>query len=285
MKLTKVKWCNKKEEEKRHNDLILERVRMVFMIKIADIKKEFLETDIDEIDAIIEKYKEDERSGVQKMIEKAYKEKEKLAKERARLEVMREFEHKYAEYEYICGIDEVGRGPLAGPVIAAAVILPKDCEILYLNDSKQVSEKKREELYDIIMEKAIAVGIGSSSHAVIDDINILNATYVAMREAINNLKVTPDLLLNDAVHIPEVKVKQVSLIKGDARSVSIAAASIIAKVTRDRLMTEYDQVFPGYGFASNKGYGSKEHIEVLKSQGPCAIHRHSFIGNFVNDSE
>ena len=258
---------------------------MVFMIKIADIKKEFLETDIDEIDAIIEKYKEDERSGVQKMIEKAYKEKEKLAKERARLEVMREFEHKYAEYEYICGIDEVGRGPLAGPVIAAAVILPKDCEILYLNDSKQVSEKKREELYDIIMEKAIAVGIGSSSHAVIDDINILNATYVAMREAINNLKVTPDLLLNDAVHIPEVKVKQVSLIKGDARSVSIAAASIIAKVTRDRLMTEYDQVFPGYGFASNKGYGSKEHIEALKSQGPCAIHRHSFIGNFVNDSE
>lgn len=255
------------------------------MIKIAEIKKEFQEADMDSLHAVIEKYKEDERTGVQKMIEKAHKEIEKLAKERARLEQMREFEHKYQEYEYICGIDEVGRGPLSGPVIAAAVILPKDCEILYLNDSKQVSEKKREELYDIIMEKAIAVGIGSASHAVIDEINILNATYVAMREAISKLSVKPDLLLNDAVHIPEVNVKQVSLIKGDARSVSIAAASIIAKVTRDRMMLEYDKVFPGYGFASNKGYGSKEHIEALKTQGPCLIHRRSFISNFVNESE
>lgn len=254
------------------------------MIKIADIKREFQETDVDLLDAVIEKYRSDERSGVQKMIEKAYKDKEKLAKERARLEVMREFEHKYQEYEAICGIDEVGRGPLSGPVIAAAVILPKDCEILYLNDSKQVSEKKREELYDIIMEKAIAVGIGSASHAVIDEINILNATYVAMREAISNLSVKPDLLLNDAVHIPEVNIKQVSLIKGDARSVSIAAASIIAKVTRDRMMLEYDKVFPGYGFASNKGYGSKEHIEALITQGPCLIHRHSFISNFVKEN-
>lgn len=253
------------------------------MIKIADIKKEFQETAIDEIEAVIDKYKEDERSGVQKMIEKARKDQEKLAKERERLEMMREFEHKYADYEYICGIDEVGRGPLAGPVIAAAVILPKDCEILYVNDSKQLSEKKREELYDIIMEKAIAVGIGSASHAVIDEINILNATYVAMREAISKLKVTPDLLLNDAVHIPQVNIKQVSLIKGDARSVSIAAASIIAKVTRDRMMQEYERVFPGYGFASNKGYGSKEHIEALKELGPCLIHRHSFIGHFVKE--
>jgi len=253
------------------------------MIKIADIKKEFQETEVDALDSVIEKYKDDERAGDQKMIEKARKDQDKLAKERARLEVMREFEHKYAEYEYICGIDEVGRGPLAGPVIAAAVILPKDCEILYLNDSKQVSEKKREELYDIIMEKAIAVGVGSASHAVIDDINILNATYVAMREAISKLQVTPDLLLNDAVHIPEVNIKQVSLVKGDARSVSIAAASIVAKVTRDRMMQEYEKVFPGYGFASNKGYGSKEHIEALKQVGPCLIHRHSFIHNFVDE--
>lgn len=253
------------------------------MIKIADIKREFQETNVDALEEVIAKYREDERAGVQKMIDKARKDQEKLAKERARLEVMREFEHKYSEYEYICGIDEVGRGPLAGPVIAAAVILPKDCEILYLNDSKQVSEKKREEIYDIIMEKAIAVGVGSASHAVIDEINILNATYVAMREAISNLKVKPDLLLNDAVHIPEVSIKQVSLIKGDARSVSIAAASIIAKVTRDRMMLEYDRVFPGYAFASNKGYGSKEHIEGLKSQGPCLIHRQSFIGNFISE--
>ena len=253
------------------------------MVKIADIKREFQETDIDLIDAVIDKYSSDERAGVQKMIEKAKKDKVKLAKERERLEMMREFERKYSDCEYICGIDEVGRGPLAGPVIAAAVILPKDLEILYLNDSKQVSEKKREEIYDIIMEKAISVGIGSASHAVIDEINILNATYVAMREAISNLKVKPDLLLNDAVHIPEVDITQVSLIKGDARSVSIAAASIVAKVTRDRMMIEYEKVFPGYGFASNKGYGSKEHIEALKTIGPCPIHRRSFISNFVKN--
>lgn len=252
------------------------------MTKIAEIKNEFLTTPVDELEILIEKYKEDERAGVQKLIEKAHKDIKNLAKERERLEHMREFEHKYSQYDYICGIDEVGRGPLAGPVIAAAVILPKDCEILYINDSKQLSEKKREELYDIIMEKAIAVGIGSSSHAVIDEINILNATYVAMREAIGNLNVKPDVLLNDAVKIPEVDVMQVPIIKGDAKSVSIAAASIIAKVTRDRMMQEYDRVFPGYAFASNKGYGSKEHIEGLKSQGPCLIHRKTFIGNFIN---
>ena len=255
------------------------------MIKIADIKEEFSKAQIDQLETIIHRYQDDTRSGVQKLIEKAYKDIEKIKKERERLEIMKEFEHKYNEYEYICGIDEVGRGPLAGPVVAAAVILPKDCEILYLNDSKQLSEKKREELYDIIMEKAIAVGIGSASHAAIDEINILNATYVAMREAIQNLNVVPDLLLNDAVHIPEVDIKQVSLIKGDARSVSIAAASIIAKVTRDRLMQEYDKVFKDYGFASNKGYGSKEHIEALKNVGPCLIHRRSFIKNFVNEEK
>ena len=253
------------------------------MIKISEIKSEFDKTATDELCNIIEKYKEDERAGVKKLIEKAQKDIDKLAKERARLEKMKEFEHKYSEYEFICGIDEVGRGPLAGPVIAAAVILPKDCEILYLNDSKQVSEKKREELYNEIMDKAIAVGVGTASHVRIDEINILNATYEAMREAVSKLEVTPDLLLNDAVHIPQLPHKQVSLVKGDARSVSIAAASIIAKVTRDRLMVEYDKVFPGYGFASNKGYGSKEHIEALKELGPCMIHRHSFITHFVEE--
>lgn len=253
------------------------------MIKIADIKMEFQNAKVDQLHLMIEKYIDDERAGVQKLIEKAKKDQEKLRLERERLKVMREFEEKYKDYEYICGIDEVGRGPLAGPVITAAVILPKDCEILYLNDSKQVSEKKREELYGIIMEKAIAVGIGSASHAVIDEINILNATYAAMRDAISKLEVKPDLLLIDAVHIPEVDIKQVSIVKGDARSVSIAAASIVAKVTRDRMMQEYDKVFPGYGFARNKGYGSQEHIQILKEQGPCLIHRHSFIGNFIKE--
>ena len=190
-------------------------------------------------------------------------------------------EEKYADYAFICGIDEVGRGPLAGPVVAGAVILPKECEILYINDSKKLSAAKRDELYDEIMDKAVAVGLGMASPARIDEINILQATYEAMRQAIGNLKVKPDLLLNDAVTIPEVVIPQVPIIKGDAKSISIAAASIVAKVTRDRLMEEYDKVLPGYGFASNKGYGSAEHIKALQTLGPTPIHRRSFIGHFV----
>ena len=191
------------------------------------------------------------------------------------------YERKYDDFQYICGIDEVGRGPLAGPVVAGAVILPKDCDILYLNDSKQLSEKMREKLYDEIMEKAVATGIGLVGPARIDEINILQATYEAMRMAISNLKVRPDLLLNDAVTIPEVDIRQVPIIKGDAKSASIAAASIIAKVTRDRLMVEYEEVLPGYGFASNKGYGSTAHIQAIKEIGATQIHRQTFIKNFL----
>lgn len=213
--------------------------------------------------------------------ERLRKKQEKLEKELERLETMKAYEKEYSMCEYICGIDEVGRGPLAGPVVAGAVILPKDVTILYLNDSKKLSEKKRELLYDEIMEKAIATGIGMASPARIDEINILQATYEAMREAISNLKVRPDILLNDAVTIPEVEIPQVPIIKGDAKSVSIAAASIIAKVTRDRLMVEYDKVLPRYDFASNKGYGTKAHIAGLKELGPTPIHRQSFIGHFV----
>ncbi len=213
--------------------------------------------------------------------ERLEKQEIRLAKERERLEGMRIYEKQYASCAAICGIDEVGRGPLAGPVVAGAVILPKDVEILYLNDSKKLSEKKREALYDEIMEKAVAVGIGMAGPARIDEINILQATYEAMRIAIEKLSVRPDLLLNDAVTIPGVAIQQVPIIKGDAKSVSIAAASIVAKVTRDRMMKEYDAIFPGYDFASNKGYGTKAHIEALKSLGPCVIHRRSFIGNFV----
>lgn len=213
--------------------------------------------------------------------EKLRKQQEKLEKELARMKQMSVYEEEYSMCEYICGIDEVGRGPLAGPVVAAAVILPKDQEILYLNDSKKLSEKKREALYAEIMEKAVAVGIGYASPARIDEINILQATYEAMRGAIEKLSVRPDVLLNDAVTIPGVDIPQVPIIKGDAKSKSIAAASIIAKVTRDRLMVEYDAVMPGYDFASNKGYGTKAHIAGLKELGPTPIHRRSFIGNFV----
>ena len=213
--------------------------------------------------------------------EKRRKQQEKLAKELARTRAMSVYEEEYRAYSYICGIDEVGRGPLAGPVVAGAVILPKDNPILYLNDSKKLSEKKREMLYDEIMEHAVATGIGIVGPARIDEINILQATYEAMRMAIANLGVKPDLLLNDAVTIPEVDIRQVPIIKGDAKSVSIAAASIIAKVTRDRLMVEYDKVLPGYDFASNKGYGTKAHREGLKKLGPTPIHRATFIKNFV----
>ncbi len=210
---------------------------------------------------------------------------EKLQAERERLEGMRVYECQYADRGFLCGIDEVGRGPLAGPVVAGAVILPADCEILWLNDSKKLSEKKRELLYDEIMEKAVAVGIGAVSPERIDEINILQATYEAMRIAISKLSVKPDLLLNDAVKIPGVELPQVPIIKGDAKSVSIAAASIVAKVTRDRMMVQYEDLYPGYEFASNKGYGSARHIAALKSLGPCPIHRRSFIGNFVDLAE
>ncbi|SFR99314.1 ribonuclease HII [Anaeromicropila populeti] len=250
-------------------------------MKIEEIKYILQNTDIKDIPSVADSFRKDMRTGVQKLIAKYQRDYSKYLDELSRLEVMQEFEHKYREYAYICGIDEVGRGPLSGPVVAGAVILPKDTTILYLNDSKQVSEKRRELLYDEIMEKAVAVGIGVVSPQVIDEINILQATYEAMRIAIRKLSVQPDLLLNDAVTIPQVKVKQVSLIKGDARSISIAAASIIAKVTRDRMMAEYHKLYPDYGFDQNKGYGSARHIEALKKIGPCPIHRQTFIKNFV----
>ena len=201
----------------------------------------------------------------------------KLAQEKERIENMCVYEKESDACSYICGIDEAGRGPLAGPVVAGAVVLPKDCRILYVNDSKKLSEKKREMLYDVILNEAVSVGVGIVSPERIDEINILNATYEAMREAINNLTVKPDILLNDAVTIPGVDIEQVPIIKGDAKSLSIASASIIAKVTRDRLMYHYDELYPEYGFAKHKGYGTKLHTDVLKEIGPCPIHRKTFI--------
>ncbi|MBS6644751.1 MAG: ribonuclease HII [Clostridiaceae bacterium] len=206
---------------------------------------------------------------------------EKLLKERQRLEEMKEYEYTYAACPYICGIDEAGRGPLSGPVVAGAVILPKDCEILFLNDSKKLSEKKRELLFTEIKEKAAAYGVGIVSPARIDEINILQATYEAMRMAVSKLEVTPDILLNDAVTIPGIEIMQVPIIKGDAKSISIAAASILAKVTRDHMMAEYDAIYPEYGFAKHKGYGTAAHIQAIKEYGPCPIHRRTFIKNFV----
>lgn len=251
------------------------------MKSVSDIKELLKNTNINNIDHFIKEYELDSRKGVQAVIVSARKKQQSHEEEIQRIYDMGMYERKYEQYGLICGIDEVGRGPLAGPVVAAAVILPKDKEILYLNDSKKLTENKRNELYKEIMNHALATGIGIISPGRIDEINILNATYEAMNLAIKELAQEPDLFLNDAVTIPGVVKPQVPIIKGDTKSKSIAAASIIAKVTRDRLMKQYEEEMPGYDFASNKGYGSSTHIEALKKLGPTPIHRNSFIKNFV----
>ncbi len=258
-------------------------------MKAQEIKREFEENRkadpacVERLQELIRLYGGDERSSVRAMAERAARYLEGLEAERRRTETMLQLEKEYVAQGYarICGIDEAGRGPLAGPVVAGAVILPQKSRILYLNDSKQLSPGKREELYEVIMQEAVAVGIGYASPERIDEINILQATYEAMREAVAGLSVEPDFLLNDAVTIPLLPMGQAPIIKGDAKSASIAAASIVAKVTRDRLMVEYDRIFPEYGFASNKGYGAAAHIEALKKYGPSPIHRRTFIGHFI----
>lgn len=248
---------------------------------ISEIKKEFAQADSAELSRLFAEYADDGRSGVAGLLAQYRKKQEKLEAECRRLRAMQSYEREYARLGLVCGVDEAGRGPLAGPVVAGAAILPRDCEIYYLNDSKQLSEKRREELYDEIREKAVAWGIGMISPARIDEINILQATYEAMRQAVAALDPAPQVLLNDAVRIPGIELLQVPIIRGDAKSLSIAAASVLAKVTRDRLMREYDRIMPEYGFASHKGYGSAAHIEALKKYGPSPIHRRTFIGNFV----
>ena len=230
----------------------------------------------------IARYEGDDRGGAVKLLQTARRRYEAYEKELARVERMLSYERANAGDYLIAGIDEAGRGPLAGPVVAAAVILNPADPILYVNDSKQLSEKKREQLFDEIMDRALYVGVGMAEPSVIDEINILQADYQAMREAVGSLAEQPGLLLNDAVTIPGLPMRQIPIIKGDAKSLSIAAASIIAKVTRDRLMRHYDSLYPMYHFLENKGYGTAAHIEALKQYGPCPIHRRSFIGHFVD---
>ena len=248
---------------------------------IGEITEMYKQADITKLPAFIEEFEDDDRSGVKALVKRARKSLFDLEKEKERMFEMFSFERKYAEYEYICGVDEVGCGPLAGPVVSAAVILPKDCNILYLNDSKKLSENKREEIFDEIMEKAVSVGIGFATPERIDEINIRQADFEAMRMALSKLSIEPDFIMVDGYPIGGIDKKQISIVKGDAKSASIASASIVAKVTRDRLMSEYDTVFPGYGFASNKGYGSAEHIKAIKEMGPTPIHRKTFIKNFI----
>ena len=249
---------------------------------ISDIRQRLKEAeaageDEELLGSFIAAYEEDGRSGVRTLVGTAKKRLEAIKREEERTHGMYSYEREYAGHGYICGIDEVGRGPFAGPVVAAAVILPSDHEIKFLNDSKKLTEAKRNELSEVIRREAVAFAIGQVEAERIDEINILQATYEAMREAIGKLKIRPGILLNDAVTIPGVDIKQVPIIKGDAKSASIAAASIIAKVYRDALMTEYAIKYPEYNFASNKGYGSEEHRAAIARYGICPIHRRSFI--------
>ena len=245
---------------------------------IKKISQTFQAADVDLLPDLIKEYRDDERSGVVRLLTQAKRRVATHQAERERTSRMWHFERQYCHLGLVCGVDEVGRGPLAGPVVAGAVILPPDCPILYLNDSKKLSEKRREELYELIIGTATAYGLGFVAPERIDEINILQATYEAMREAIAALTPAPQVLLNDAVTIPGISIKQVPIIGGDGKSASIAAASIIAKVTRDRMMADYDRVFPGYGFAAHKGYGSTAHYAALQRLGPTPIHRRSFLG-------
>lgn len=254
------------------------------MKSIREVQSEYKELSIEELPNFILSYEQDQRSGILALIEKANKSLARYEEEKQRIKKMLSYEEHHSSYSYIAGIDEAGRGPLAGPVVAAAVILKREDPIDYVDDSKKISSKLRERLYEEIIQRSFSYGVGVIGEKRIDEINILQATYEAMKEAVRQLKVTPDLLLNDAVVIPGLMMDQVKIIKGDSKSLSIAAASILAKVTRDRIMEAYDELYPMYGFASNKGYGSNEHIEAIKKYGPCPIHRNSFIKNFLSST-
>ena len=207
-------------------------------------------------------------------------------KEELRLEEMRKEERAALELSPIAGVDEAGRGPLAGPVVAACAVIPLDYPFYYLNDSKKMSEKRREALFEDLQKEAIAFGIGIVSPERIDEINILQATYEAMREALKDMEkrfsLSPNILLNDAVTIPGIPIPQKAIVHGDAKSLSIAAASVLAKVTRDHIMLEYDEQYPKYGFKQHKGYGTKVHREAILTHGPCPIHRRSFLKNLYS---
>ena len=255
------------------------------MESLKAIKERMKELPLEAWQEQIDILKLDSRQGVRNFAETCQRKLKKQEKEQLRIAAMQQFEYGIAKGRCFAGIDEAGRGPLAGPVVAAAIVMPVDCSLLYINDSKKLSAARREELFDQIMDVAWSVGVGIASPARIDEINILQATYEAMRTAVSELETPVELLINDAVTIPGLSQEQEPVIKGDAKCYSIAAASIIAKVTRDRMMKQYDQLYPEYGFASNKGYGSAAHIAALKKYGPCPIHRTSFIGHFVDMQE
>ena len=253
------------------------------MESAAKIKEILQAASMEKLPEFIAEYENDPRSGVQKLVSSAQKKIDALEKERQRIENLKKYEKEYAQYTYICGIDEVGRGPLAGPVVAGAVILPKDCDILYINDSEQLSEKKREELFEEITEKAIAYNIFSVDEKRIDEINILNATYEAMNGAVNGLSTAPDFVLIDGNRISGMEIPHETVVKGDSKSISIAAASILAKVSRDRFICQMAEKYPEYGFEKHKGYGTKAHNEAILKYGPCPIHRRTFLRKLLGE--
>lgn len=248
-------------------------------LRVSEIEKISKKISNDQLDEFIKIFSLDSRKSVSEIVKKVIRRKDRLIEEDIRLEKISIYEKEaYLNgFTLIGGVDEAGRGPLAGPVVAAVVIFDENTKIRYVDDSKKISEKKREKLFEEIKEKARDFGIGISDNKEIDKNNILNATYLAMKRAIENLKQKPDYLLNDAVKIPDLDIPQKPIIKGDSKSMSIAAASILAKVTRDKMMYEYDKKYPGYDFSSNKGYGTKSHYEGLKKYGKTEIHRLTFL--------
>ncbi len=250
---------------------------------VKEIKEIIDNLDTNKYLEYIEILKSDERKSVQSLALKMAKKLDAIRKESERLEMINSYENECYNkgYVYIGGIDEAGRGPLAGPVVAAVVVFKPNTKIEGINDSKKLSEAKRDELFDIIKEQALDYGIGIVNNNDIDEVNILNATYMAMKKAINCLEKTPDYLLIDATTIPGVQVDQKPIIKGDSKSISIAAASILAKVTRDSIMYQYDEMYPEYGFKGHKGYGTKEHYEAIEKHGITPIHRKSFLKNVL----
>ncbi|MFZ7119800.1 MAG: ribonuclease HII [Eubacteriaceae bacterium] len=250
-------------------------------LTISQIKEEIKKCSIKDYPKLANILKLDKRNGVKKLSLKVEKNFEDYNNEIDRIQKLKEFEIKLINrgYEYIAGIDEVGRGPLAGPVVSCSVILPSNSSILYINDSKKLSQSKREILFDQIKKEAVSVGIGIIEESIIDKINIYQATKKSMIEAVINLQVKPDLLLIDAITLDNIDAKQFSVVKGDEKCYSIAAASIIAKVTRDNIMMNYHKEYPQYNFLSNKGYGTKEHIDAIKKYGITPIHRLSFLNN------
>lgn len=246
------------------------------MATIKEIQEQLAKVS-DLLDPLFDRLGQDQRAGVQKLLAKRRREIQLDLAEDQRLEQMLRYEKElYSQgFQALAGIDEVGRGPLAGPVVAAAVILPKNCKIRGLNDSKKIPKKKHEEIYQAVLDQALSVGIGIVDSQVIDQVNIYQATKLAMKEAVSKLELAPDFLLIDAMEL-DLPIGQQAIIKGDANSLSIAAASILAKVTRDRIMADYDQAYPGYDFSKNAGYGTKAHLEGLERHGVSPIHRRTF---------